>query len=161
MESMRRRLDSQDPTPPGDALTPLERFLQGPRALAPSGDPHFCPSVLETENVDVHLRAQALVGRAFAHGRANDFHDAIADCNMLLQMADAPFDQRAQAHCLRGWYFGMTSQPRQALADFSNILKMHEVAPSLKSGALYGRRSLLRDSASAKTPLWTAPLSFK
>ena len=33
----------------------------------------------------------------------------------------------------------MTSQPRQALADFSNILKMHEVAPSLKSGALYGR----------------------
>ena len=42
MESLRRRLDSQGPTAPGDAPTPLENFLQGPIALEPAGTPNFC-----------------------------------------------------------------------------------------------------------------------
>jgi hypothetical protein len=42
MELLRRRLDSQEPTPPGDPPTPLEKFLQGPTALEPAGTPDFC-----------------------------------------------------------------------------------------------------------------------
>jgi len=42
MESLRRRLDSQVATPPGDPPTPLERFLQGPVALEPAGTASFC-----------------------------------------------------------------------------------------------------------------------
>ncbi|AGA24467.1 hypothetical protein [Singulisphaera acidiphila] len=42
MESLRRLLDAQHTTPPGDPPTPLERFLQGPRSLAPAGTPEFC-----------------------------------------------------------------------------------------------------------------------
>jgi hypothetical protein len=42
MELMRRRLDSQSATPPGDPPTPLETFLRGPAALEPAGTPSFC-----------------------------------------------------------------------------------------------------------------------
>jgi hypothetical protein len=42
MESLRRKLDSQDPTPPGDPPTALESFLGGPIALEPAGTPDFC-----------------------------------------------------------------------------------------------------------------------
>ena len=42
METLRRLLDAQGPTPPGDPPTPLERFLQGPPALEPAGTPQFC-----------------------------------------------------------------------------------------------------------------------
>ena len=42
MEMLRRLLEAQEPTPPGDPPTPLERFLQGPPALEPAGTPHFC-----------------------------------------------------------------------------------------------------------------------
>jgi hypothetical protein len=42
MEVLRRLLDSQDPTPPGDPPTALELFLQGPVALEPAGTPSFC-----------------------------------------------------------------------------------------------------------------------
>jgi hypothetical protein len=42
MEALRRRLDSQNATPPGDPLSPLERFLQGPVALEPAGTTSFC-----------------------------------------------------------------------------------------------------------------------
>jgi hypothetical protein len=42
METLRRLLDEQAPTPPGDPPTPLERFLQGPVALEPAGTPSFC-----------------------------------------------------------------------------------------------------------------------
>jgi hypothetical protein len=42
MELLRRRLDSQSSTPPGDPPTPLEAFLRGPAALEPAGTPSFC-----------------------------------------------------------------------------------------------------------------------
>jgi hypothetical protein len=42
MELLRRRLDAQAATPPGDPATPLEAFLRGPAALEPAGTPYFC-----------------------------------------------------------------------------------------------------------------------
>jgi hypothetical protein len=42
MELLRRKLDSQDTTPPGDPPTSLETFLRGPVALEPAGTPDFC-----------------------------------------------------------------------------------------------------------------------
>jgi hypothetical protein len=42
MELLRRRLDSQAATPPGDPPTSLEKFLSGPGALEPAGTPTFC-----------------------------------------------------------------------------------------------------------------------
>jgi hypothetical protein len=42
MELLRRSLDSQGATPPGDPLTPLETFLRGPVAVEPAGTPRFC-----------------------------------------------------------------------------------------------------------------------
>lgn len=42
MATLRRLLDEQEPTPPGDPPTPLEVFLQGPASLEPAGTPSFC-----------------------------------------------------------------------------------------------------------------------
>jgi len=42
MAGLRRLLDEQGPTPPGDPPTALDRFLQGPPALEPAGTPEFC-----------------------------------------------------------------------------------------------------------------------
>lgn len=42
MEKLRRLLDEQSTIPEGDPPSPLERFLEGPVALEPSGTPTFC-----------------------------------------------------------------------------------------------------------------------
>lgn len=42
MNMLRRMEDEQDPTPPGDPLTALDRFLDGPAAVEPAGTPNFC-----------------------------------------------------------------------------------------------------------------------
>ncbi len=45
MESLRRRLDEDGVSPPGDPPTPLERFFSGPGALEPAGTPMFCERI--------------------------------------------------------------------------------------------------------------------
>ncbi|MHB1561690.1 MAG: hypothetical protein ACYC61_29930, partial [Isosphaeraceae bacterium] len=47
MATLRRLLDDQEPTPPGDPPTPLEVFLQGPAALEAAGTPSFCSRLEE------------------------------------------------------------------------------------------------------------------
>lgn len=42
MEILRRLQDQQEPAPPGDPATALDRFLAGPGALEPTGTPSFC-----------------------------------------------------------------------------------------------------------------------
>ena len=42
MAVLRRLLDEQGLTPPGDPPTALDDFLQGPPALEPAGTPDFC-----------------------------------------------------------------------------------------------------------------------
>ena len=42
MAVLRRLLDEQEKTPPGDPPTALDRFLEGPPALEPAGTPEFC-----------------------------------------------------------------------------------------------------------------------
>jgi hypothetical protein len=42
METLRRLQDEQEPAPPGDPATALDRFLAGPGALEPTGTPSFC-----------------------------------------------------------------------------------------------------------------------
>ncbi len=54
METLRRLHDSQDPTPPGDPPTALERFFQKPVVLAPAGTPSFC------ERLEQWVRDQCL-----------------------------------------------------------------------------------------------------
>jgi len=54
MASLRRQLDSQGPTTPGDPPTPLERFLQGPIALEPAGTPSVC------ERMELWARSQCM-----------------------------------------------------------------------------------------------------
>jgi hypothetical protein len=42
METLRRLQDQQEPAPPGDPATALDRFFAGPGALEPTGTPSFC-----------------------------------------------------------------------------------------------------------------------
>jgi hypothetical protein len=45
MAALRRLQDEQGTTPPGDPPTALNRFLQAPAALEPTGTPEFCKRV--------------------------------------------------------------------------------------------------------------------
>jgi hypothetical protein len=47
METLRRLQDQQEPAPPGDPATALDRFLAGPGALEPTGTPRFCARMEE------------------------------------------------------------------------------------------------------------------
>jgi hypothetical protein len=55
MAALRRRLDGQGPTPPGDSPTALDRFFQGLPALEPAGTPDFCRRVEQWVREEVGL----------------------------------------------------------------------------------------------------------
>jgi hypothetical protein len=55
MAVLRRLLDEQGTTPPGDPPTALDDFLQGPSALEPAGTPDFCERLEQWAREEVGL----------------------------------------------------------------------------------------------------------
>jgi len=96
--------------------------------------------------------AIALNNRGVRHGQLGDSARAIADYTAVVEMPDAPPDQKAQALNNRGVRHGQLGDSAREIADYTAVVEMPDAPPDQKAQALYNRgvtHGQLGDSARA------------
>ena len=73
------------------------------------------------------------------YGQRGDMEQALADYTAVIDMADAPAEQKAKALVNRGVTFGQRGDMEQALADYTAVIDMADAPAEQKAMALFNR----------------------
>ena len=87
-------------------------------------------------------RAEALFYRGCAWGRQGEREKAVADYTTLIEMPDAPAEEKAYALFNRGLVWGDRDEHERAMADWTAVIGMSKTANSVRALAL-SRRGLV------------------
>ncbi|MEL6105023.1 MAG: hypothetical protein AAFU85_03265, partial [Planctomycetota bacterium] len=84
-------------------------------------------------------KAKALLNRGITYGQQGAVERKLADYSAVLEMDDAPADQKAKALLNRGITYGQQGAVERKLADYSAVIKMDGAPSDQKAAALVSR----------------------
>jgi len=78
-----------------------------------------------------------LVNRGYTYGQLGESEKAIADYSAVIEMEEAPADQKARALVNRGVRYWHSRQFGASLDDYTAVAEMSGVSPAVKTDALF------------------------
>ena len=85
------------------------------------------------------LLSFALLARGVAFGEQGDSEASISDFTKLLEMTEAPAEQRAYAYYNRGVTYGQQGDNEAAIADYTKVIEMTEIPAEVRIYAYFNR----------------------
>jgi tetratricopeptide (TPR) repeat protein len=84
-------------------------------------------------------QATARLLRGFTYGQQGDFERELSDYSAVVEMPDAPVDQRAKALFNRGVTYGQQGDIGREMSDYSAVLEMPDAPVDQRARALLNR----------------------
>jgi tetratricopeptide (TPR) repeat protein len=95
--------------------------------------------IINSPTASSHIRSQALIDRGVKYNQRGNPERAIADYTTVIEMVDAPVEQKANALFNRGVRFGDQGNPEREIADYTEVIEIPNVPAEPKAKALFNR----------------------